>query len=49
MPAEQVEVVDTIGAGDTVNAALLHRLAPTRALAAADWPSVLRHAAKARP
>ncbi|MFE9409055.1 carbohydrate kinase [Streptomyces sp. NPDC006704] len=48
VPAERVEVADTIGAGDTVNAALLHRLAPhPEALATADWPSVLRHAAKA--
>ncbi|WP_037764188.1 carbohydrate kinase family protein [Streptomyces sp. FXJ7.023] len=37
VPGEQVEVVDTIGAGDTVNAALLHGLAARDAL---DAPAV---------
>ncbi|MFG2719455.1 carbohydrate kinase [Streptomyces sp. NPDC048416] len=48
VPAEPVEVADTIGAGDTVNAALLHRLPPRpEDLPAADWPAVLRYAARA--
>ncbi|MEU0190400.1 carbohydrate kinase [Streptomyces afghaniensis] len=34
VPGERVEVVDTIGAGDTVNAALLHGLAARDALSA---------------
>ncbi|WP_405981240.1 carbohydrate kinase [Streptomyces sp. NBC_00158] len=42
-----VEVVDTIGAGDTVNAALLHRLAGIPDVGAADWPDVLAYAARA--
>ncbi|WP_434588472.1 carbohydrate kinase family protein [Streptomyces sp. A5-4] len=55
VPAVRGEVADTIGAGDTVNAALLHRL-PThdalsgRALAALgedDWAGTLRFAAAA--
>lgn len=55
VPGEKVEVVDTIGAGDTVNAALLHALdrrgllAPG-ALAALDddgWSEVLGFAARA--
>ncbi|KUJ68822.1 sugar kinase [Streptomyces albus subsp. albus] len=55
VPAEPVGVVDTIGAGDTVNAALLHRLAGHRALTPAGaaeldadgWQDVLRFAARA--
>ncbi|MET9360820.1 carbohydrate kinase [Streptomyces sp. NPDC006632] len=47
VPAERVEVADTIGAGDTVNAALLHHVRTRSALDAADWPYVLRYAAKA--
>lgn len=52
---ERVTVADTIGAGDTVNAALLHRLAQrdalsTRALAGLDaegWHDLLSYAARA--
>ncbi|WP_353946662.1 carbohydrate kinase [Streptomyces sp. HUAS MG91] len=55
VPGVDVEVVDTIGAGDTVNAALLHALATrdrlSRAglagLGPADWSEVLRFAARA--
>jgi fructokinase len=55
VPGERVEVVDTIGAGDTVNAALLHRLAQrgalsAEALAALDgegWRDILGFAARA--
>ncbi|MGD3104850.1 carbohydrate kinase family protein [Streptomyces sp. YGL11-2] len=55
VPGERVAVVDTIGAGDTVNAALLHRLAahdalaygPLAHLAADAWGDVLRFAARA--
>ncbi|MEU2420011.1 carbohydrate kinase [Streptomyces sp. NPDC007851] len=55
VPAEEVAVVDTIGAGDTVNAALLHGLAAQDALSAeallgldADgWTGLLRFAARA--
>ncbi|MGW7241421.1 carbohydrate kinase family protein [Streptomyces sp. NPDC054804] len=55
MPGEEVAVVDTIGAGDTVNAALLHGLAAQDALSAealaglgADgWTRLLRFAARA--
>ncbi|MFK0279029.1 carbohydrate kinase [Streptomyces sp. NPDC090499] len=55
VPGEEVAVVDTIGAGDTVNAALLHGLAVQDALSAesllgldADgWTRLLRFAARA--
>ncbi|MER7840422.1 carbohydrate kinase [Streptomyces sp. NPDC096040] len=55
IPGEEVAVVDTIGAGDTVNAALLHGLAAQDALSAgalaglgADgWTRLLRFAARA--
>lgn len=55
VPGERVEVVDTIGAGDTVNAALLHGLAGRDALSdegaaglgAEGWASLLRFAARA--
>ncbi|MEU9096259.1 carbohydrate kinase [Streptomyces sp. NPDC048361] len=47
VPAERVEIVDTIGAGDTVNAALLRHVPTASALPAADWPRVLRYAARA--
>ncbi|MCK7622000.1 carbohydrate kinase [Streptomyces sp. RS10V-4] len=55
VPGERVTVVDTIGAGDTVNAALLHRLdahgalsyAAVGALTGADWADILRFAARA--
>lgn len=55
VPGEPVDVVDTIGAGDTVNAALLHGLAARDALsptALADlspegWTELLRFAARA--
>ncbi|WP_432175820.1 carbohydrate kinase family protein [Streptomyces sp. Tue6028] len=55
VPGEPVEVVDTIGAGDTVNAALLHGLAARDALSPAaltelgpeDWTRLLRFAARA--
>lgn len=55
VPGEPVRVVDTIGAGDTVNAALLHALS-TRGLLSVDalarlpedgWHQVLRFAARA--
>lgn len=54
-PAQRVDVVDTIGAGDTVNAALLHRLSRLSALspeglAALDgptWQETLTFAARA--
>ncbi|PSM42200.1 carbohydrate kinase [Streptomyces dioscori] len=55
VPGEPVDVVDTIGAGDTVNAALLHGLAARDALSAAGpadlgaagWAELLRFAARA--
>ncbi|MFG2221589.1 carbohydrate kinase [Streptomyces sp. NPDC048644] len=55
VPGERVEVVDTIGAGDTVNAALLHRLAAHGALSHTavtslrpdDWRDILGFAARA--
>jgi fructokinase len=55
VPGEQVDVVDTIGAGDTVNAALLHGLAARDALSAEalaalgtdGWTDLLRFAARA--
>lgn len=55
VPAAPVDVVDTIGAGDTVNAALLHRLAvldalsgrALEALGEERWRSVLGFAARA--
>jgi fructokinase len=55
VPGEEVAVVDTIGAGDTVNAALLHGLAAQDALSAEallglgadDWAGLLRFAARA--
>ncbi|MCG7210944.1 carbohydrate kinase family protein [Streptomyces arenae] len=55
VPGEEVAVVDTIGAGDTVNAALLHGLAARDALSveallgldADGWTALLRFAARA--
>ncbi|MER5221155.1 carbohydrate kinase family protein [Streptomyces flaveus] len=55
VPGERVDVVDTIGAGDTVNAALLHGLAARDALSttalvglgADGWGELLRFAARA--
>ncbi|MFB7058186.1 carbohydrate kinase [Streptomyces vinaceus] len=47
VPARPVAVADTIGAGDTVNAALLHRLSGSAAGAPVDWPGVLAYAAHA--
>ncbi|MGW0774908.1 carbohydrate kinase family protein [Streptomyces sp. NPDC002835] len=55
VPAEPVEVVDTIGAGDTVNAALLHALAERNllspdavaSLSPGGWREVLGLAARA--
>ncbi|WP_217544305.1 carbohydrate kinase [Streptomyces sp. GbtcB6] len=55
VPGEEVAVVDTIGAGDTVNAALLHSLAAQDALSAEallglgpdGWTRLLRFAARA--
>ncbi|MHB9754434.1 carbohydrate kinase family protein [Streptomyces sp. BYX5S] len=55
VPGKRVDVVDTIGAGDTVNAALLHGLARRDALSPAavagldgdDWSRLLRFAARA--
>ncbi|MGW7609807.1 carbohydrate kinase family protein [Streptomyces sp. NPDC054766] len=55
VPGEPVDVVDTIGAGDTVNAALLHGLAAQNVLSPAalaeldpqGWTDLLRFAARA--
>ncbi|MER5296573.1 carbohydrate kinase [Streptomyces pharetrae] len=55
VPGEKADVVDTIGAGDTVNAALLHGLAAQDALSpdaladldAGSWTRLLRFAARA--
>ena len=55
VPGEEVRVVDTIGAGDTVNAALLHGLSAQDALSpealaalgADGWRRLLRFAARA--
>ncbi|MFE9447573.1 carbohydrate kinase [Streptomyces sp. NPDC006739] len=55
VPGEKVDVVDTIGAGDTVNAALLHGLSAQDALSgealaalgADAWTRLLRFAARA--
>ena len=55
VPGERVDVVDTIGAGDTVNAALLHGLTARDALSPAGlaglgadgWTALLRFAARA--
>jgi fructokinase len=55
VPGEKVDVVDTIGAGDTVNAALLHGLSALDALSPAalaglgreGWERLLRYAARA--
>ncbi|MBC2901685.1 PfkB family carbohydrate kinase [Streptomyces cupreus] len=55
VPGEKVDVVDTIGAGDTVNAALLHGLSVRDALSpqavarlgADEWTALLRFAARA--
>ncbi|MFF7127105.1 carbohydrate kinase [Streptomyces sp. NPDC016566] len=55
VPGEKVEVVDTIGAGDTVNAALLHGLSAQEALSPEGiaalgrdgWQRLLRFAARA--
>lgn len=55
VPGESVEVVDTIGAGDTVNAALLHRLSEYGALSREEvaalpepaWRAILAYAARA--
>lgn len=55
VPGERIDVVDTIGAGDTVNAALLHGLSVQDALSPAalgglgaeGWTRLLRFAARA--
>ncbi|GAA3891715.1 carbohydrate kinase [Streptomyces lacrimifluminis] len=55
VPGEKVDVVDTIGAGDTVNAALLHGLSARDSLSpaaladlgAGGWTDLLRLAARA--
>ncbi|MFF9006168.1 carbohydrate kinase family protein [Streptomyces goshikiensis] len=46
VPSRRVTVADTIGAGDTVGAALLHRLAGHRS-GPVDWPGMLEYAAHA--
>lgn len=45
--ARRIAVADTIGAGDTVNAALLHRLSAAAPGGPVDWPDVLAYAAHA--
>ncbi|MFF7180440.1 PfkB family carbohydrate kinase [Streptomyces sp. NPDC008121] len=49
VPSVRMPVVDTIGAGDTVNAALLHGLAdrPVGTLDAGAWSDLLAYAARA--
>ncbi|MFE1410833.1 carbohydrate kinase [Streptomyces sp. NPDC058746] len=47
VPARRMAVADTIGAGDTVNAALLHRLSAVAPGEPVDWPGVLAYAAHA--
>ncbi|MFB7373159.1 carbohydrate kinase [Streptomyces sp. NPDC056222] len=49
VPAVRVQVADTIGAGDTVNAALLHGLGdrPVRSLDVDAWSALLSYAARA--
>ncbi|MFD7560508.1 MULTISPECIES: carbohydrate kinase [unclassified Streptomyces] len=47
VPARRMTVADTIGAGDTVNAALLHRLSAAPPGEPVDWPAVLAYAAHA--
>ncbi|MFE0735760.1 carbohydrate kinase [Streptomyces sp. NPDC058855] len=49
VPGVPVRIADTIGAGDTVNAALLHGLGDRRpeALSAEEWRELLAYAARA--